>query len=106
MQKIYCNVNSCSHNKSSVCFSNRINIVGKNSNADYETSCSSFLDKAVYSNLTNNVYSQGDPCNCLVCQVNTCKHNQNHLCSLNSVNIAGNNVNFYNHTNCESFLKR
>lgn len=106
MQKINCNATTCSHNNSNVCFANRINIVGKNSNNDSGTSCSSFLDKDVYSRLTNNTYDAGEPCSCLVCQVNTCKHNENQLCSLNSINVSGNGSNFYSDTNCESFSKK
>lgn len=106
MQIINCNAVNCSHNKERVCYSNRINIVGINSNSDGDTSCSSFLDSQTYGTLTNNVFQSGKPCDCLVCNVNSCKYNENQLCSLDSINISGNGANLYSETNCESFSKR
>ncbi|MGV2685618.1 DUF1540 domain-containing protein, partial [Clostridium perfringens] len=44
MQKIYCSANNCSHNKENICFSNRTNVVGKNSDKECDTCCASFLD--------------------------------------------------------------
>lgn len=106
MQIINCNAVNCSHNKERVCYSNRINIVGINSNTDENTSCASFLDNQTYGTLTNNVFQNGEPCDCLVCSVNSCKYNENQLCSLDSINISGNGANLYSETNCESFCKR
>lgn len=103
MQKINCNVDNCSHNKEYVCFANRINVVGKNSDSKSDTACGSFLDKTLYGNLTNNVYDEGEPCNCLVCNVNTCRYNENQLCSLDSIEVSGNNTKFYSETSCVSF---
>lgn len=106
MQIINCNAVNCSHNKERVCYSNRINIVGINSNTDGNTSCASFLDSQTYGTLTNNVFQNGEPCDCLVCNVNSCKYNENQLCSLDSINISGNGANLYSETNCESFSKK
>ncbi|MCR1949463.1 MULTISPECIES: DUF1540 domain-containing protein [unclassified Clostridium] len=105
MQKIYCSANNCSHNKENICFANRINVVGKNSDVESDTCCGSFLDRYTYGNLTNNVYDEGDPCSCLVCKVNSCKYNENQLCSLNSINVSGNDAKLYSQTNCESFCR-
>ena len=69
MNLINCNAVNCSHNKDMVCHSNRINIVGKNSNKDDDTSCGSFLDSKTYGTLTNNIFEEGNPCDCLVCNV-------------------------------------
>ena len=106
MQNISCNVTNCSHNKEMTCYSNRLNIVGKNSHSDGNTCCGSFLDRNIYGTLTNNVYNEGNPCDCLVCNVNTCKYNDNSLCSLDSINVSGLDVKLYNQTNCESFCRK
>ncbi|GAB6167637.1 DUF1540 domain-containing protein [Clostridium carnis] len=105
MQKINCNVNNCSHNNSGICYSNRVDIGGKNSNSDCATCCGSFLDKQLYSDLTNNTYSAGE-CDCLVCKVESCAHNCNNLCDLNSIDVSGNNARIYSETNCSSFEKQ
>ena len=49
MTKINCDVTNCSHNKSGVCFSNRVDIGGINASTDCGTCCGSFLNKALYS---------------------------------------------------------
>lgn len=102
MSKINCDVNNCSHNKSGVCFSNRVDIGGMTSNSSCNTCCGSFLDKKLYSDLTNNTNCSGS-CDCLVCKVTNCSHNENSLCNLSSINVSGSNVNIYTETNCESF---
>lgn len=102
MNKINCEVDNCSHNKSRICFSDRINIGGKTANKEFDTCCGSFLDKKLYSDLTNDTNNQGS-CNCLICKVDSCKHNSNSLCSLDSIDISGQNVKIYSETNCSSF---
>lgn len=100
--KINCGVNNCSHNNSGTCYSNRVNIGGEGAKKDCDTCCSSFLDKDVYSSLTNN--TNGDSyCDSLTCKAHTCKYNSNSLCSLDSINVSGNGVKLYSETNCESF---
>jgi hypothetical protein len=47
--RIICGVDQCSHNKSGVCHSNFVSIEGSSAKTDCDTSCSSFLDKAIYS---------------------------------------------------------
>ena len=106
MNMINCNAVNCSHNKDMVCHSNRINIVGKNSTKDDDTCCGSFLDSKTYGTLTNNIFEEGSPCDCLVCNVESCKYNDNQLCSLDSIHVSGNGANLYSETSCESFCKK
>lgn len=105
MSRIDCSVSSCSHNKSGTCYANRVNIGGKSATVDEETCCGSFLNKLLYSTLTNNTNSEGQ-CDCLVCFVKSCKHNENNLCSLEEIEVSGNNVEIYTETKCESFHVR
>lgn len=100
MNKINCNVNNCSHNKGGECYSSRVDIGGKSAHSDGNTCCGSFLDILNYSDLTNNVDTK---CNCLICKVDTCSHNCNNLCELNSINVSGENVKIYSETCCSSF---
>ena len=102
MNKINCEVTNCSHNNSGTCYSNRVNIGGKSANEDCDTCCGSFLDQILYSDLTNNTNSEGQ-CDCLVCKVESCQYNSNSLCSLDSINVSGQNVKLYSETNCASF---
>ena len=102
MQKINCDVNNCSHNKSGVCYSNRVDIGGMTSSTSNDTCCGSFLDKKLYSDLTNNTNSSSS-CDCLICKVTNCVHNENSLCDLSSINVSGSGAKLYSETNCESF---
>lgn len=105
---IKCTVNNCSHNKSEICYADRINIGGTCSKKSSDTCCGSFLDEKHYGDLTNsaliNGQTDGAPCDCIVCSVETCKFNSNSLCSLNSINVASDNTaHLYTEANCESF---
>ncbi|RDY28044.1 DUF1540 domain-containing protein [Romboutsia weinsteinii] len=102
MMKIDCSVTKCSHNKESVCYANRINVGGYGAKTACDTCCASFLDKAHYSNLTNNTNTDG-PCDCLVCDAKDCKHNDNKLCTANSIQVNGGDVHIYNETECSTF---
>ena len=105
MQKINCDVINCSHNKNRVCFSNRVDIGGMNACSDCGTCCGSFLNKALYSDLTSNTNSSG-PCDSLICGVESCEHNCNKLCSLNEIHVSGYNPQIYSETECESFNRK
>ena len=104
--KINCDINNCSHNNSGVCFSDRVNIVGSGSQSAIDTCCGSFLNKNLYSTLTNNVTS-GSSCDCLVCKVDNCKHNHNTICQLDSINVSSDSeAQIYSETNCNSFCEQ
>ena len=105
MTKINCDVTNCSHNKSGVCFSNRVDIGGINASTDCGTCCGSFLNKALYSDLTSNTNSSGS-CDCLTCKADSCTHNYNSLCGLDSINVSGSNSQIYSETKCKSFEKQ
>lgn len=104
MDKINCSVNNCSHNNKSICYANRINVQGSQAKTTEYTACASFLEKSVYSNLTNNTNNAG-PCSCLCCKVNTCNYNTNNLCTLDNINISPDTKkpNIYSETSCSSF---
>lgn len=104
MNKINCSVDNCSHNNSGTCYANRVDIGGGLSNSACSTCCASFLDERNYSNLTNNTNSGGN-CDCLVCTVEGCAYNENKSCTLDSINITGNEVKVYSNTECASFEK-
>ena len=105
MSKVDCSVTNCSHNKCGTCYSNRVNIGGQSSSADDKTCCGSFLNKLLYSDLTNNTNCAGE-CDSLVCFVNGCKHNNNHLCSLDRIQVSGDSVEVYTETTCKSFASK
>ena len=102
MAKINCEVTKCSHNKSSVCYANCVDIVGNSAVKESRTCCGSFLNKSHYSELTNNVLSSGS-CDCLKCSVETCTYNDNKLCSLQTIQVSGDGVEYYTQTRCSSF---
>lgn len=106
MNKINCSIDNCSHNKANICYAARVDISGRNATTTEDTCCGSFLDKRNYSDLTSST-NNGKECDCLICKVNSCSHNQNNLCSLDSIQVnAMNNVQLYTETNCSSFMAK
>jgi len=103
MSKINCGVTNCSHNDEFTCFANVINVGGKSAKKDSDTCCASFLDAKTYSDLTNNVNEKGSACDAITCNVGTCTHNSNNLCTADSINVSGENVNLYSETDCLTF---
>ncbi|WP_088187637.1 DUF1540 domain-containing protein [Desulfosporosinus sp. FKA] len=102
MQRINCSATTCSHNKSGICYSNRVDIGGVTASTESGTVCGSFLNNYEYSSLTNNTNSSG-PCDALTCNVMSCKHNDNKLCNLDSIQVSGNEAHIYTETECSSF---
>ncbi|MBC6696066.1 DUF1540 domain-containing protein [Terrisporobacter mayombei] len=104
MAKIDCSVTNCSHNKSSICYANIVNISGGAAEKECNTCCDSFLDYKHYSNLTNNTNDAG-PCDALVCSVETCVYNNNKACTADGIQVDfhGNEPVIYTETNCATF---
>lgn len=105
MPTIVCNVNNCSHNNSGVCYANKISVNGKKARTNNNTCCSTFLNQATYSTLTNNTLDDGS-CNALGCNVKSCAHNiAGYTCSLHDIAITSNieKTNLYSETYCNSF---
>ena len=102
MQQINCDANSCSHNKSGICYSNSVDIGGLNASSESGTCCDSFSNKASYSGLTNSEISDSQ-CDSLACEVGNCIHNANTLCNLQSINVSGLRSQTCTETQCSSF---
>ena len=105
MARIECNVEKCSHNESGCCYADRVNIGGISAKSEEGTCCGSYLNSLLYGNLTNCSSSSGS-CDCLVCNVESCKHNENCLCNFDSIQVSGNNPEIYTETKCESFQNK
>ncbi|MBP2652006.1 MAG: hypothetical protein H6Q74_2831 [Firmicutes bacterium] len=102
MAEINCDVGNCSHNQSGMCYANCVDIVGGSAEKSGDTCCSSFLNHLTYSELTNNTSGSGTA-KYLNCSANTCVYNDNNLCSLDSIKVNGNQVEYYTQTDCASF---
>jgi hypothetical protein len=102
VERINCDVTNCSHNKTGICYSNRVDIGGMSASSERGTCCGSFLQESHYSNLTNNTNSKGK-CDALTCNVETCTYNSNRLCNLDSINVSGDGAQIYSETKCSSF---
>ena len=102
MTRINCDVLNCSHNKDYICYSNRVDIGGVAADTENGTCCGSFLNKSLYSDLTNNTNNSG-PCDALICKVDTCVYNKNKLCNLHSIEVSGSKAQIYSETVCNSF---
>lgn len=102
MERINCDVHNCSHNDSGVCFSNRVDIGGISANTESGTCCGSFLNKSLYSALTNNTNSTMQ-CDSLTCTAENCTYNYNKLCELKSIDVSGSRAQIYAETACASF---
>jgi len=106
MKKINCNVSNCSHNKSEVCYSNRLDVKGTGAKNLDDTCCASFLIESTYGNLTNNTNSSSQ-CDSLICVVENCEHNHNTACNLDSITISSDTcVKLYSETNCNDFKQK
>lgn len=102
MEKINCEVTNCSHNRTGICYSNRVDIGGMSASSEKGTCCGSFLHESLYSDLTDNTNSKGK-CDALTCNVESCTHNSNRLCSLDSIQVSGSGAQIYSETRCSSF---
>lgn len=106
MDKIRCSVSNCSHNKDNECYANIVSIGGKPASDVCSTCCSSFLDKEVYGNLTNNVNSPEETCHGIECSACKCVYNENSYCTANQVEITGDGANTYFETKCSTFKEK
>lgn len=106
MNRIDCGVTNCSHNNNEVCHASTINVTGGATDDKEHTSCASFLNSLVYSDLTNEVNEQSGSCSSIGCDVESCKFNSNQICSADSIMVNGNEVNLYSETNCSTFEAR
>lgn len=102
MNKINCDISSCSHNNSGVCYSNRVDIGGTSAISSCGTCCGSYLNRDLYSDLTSNTNGSGQ-CDCLVCSAENCSYNKNKCCTLSSISVSGSNPTVYSETQCASF---
>lgn len=103
MNKVNCNVNTCSFNNNNCCYASRVNIGGIGATDDDDTCCGTFLDKSHYSDLTQQATTENGN-TAVVCKVNTCKNYSNHLCMLQSINVDGTSEpKIYTETYCSSF---
>ena len=102
MARINCYVSECSHNKVGECYANCVDIVGSSASKDVDTCCGSFLNKLHYAELTNNTLSSGS-CDCLKCTVDNCALNNNHLCTLDNIQVSGEKAEYHTQTKCDSF---
>ncbi|MBO5244595.1 MAG: DUF1540 domain-containing protein [Selenomonadales bacterium] len=105
MPKIRCQAETCAHNSSGVCYANGINVAGGTAREKCETCCSSFLDRAVYSSLTNNT-TTGDDCDRIACEVTSCVYQQDGRCSAETIEVSGRGANGYVETQCDTFRSR
>ncbi len=104
MNRIECNVSNCAHNKNSACYSSRVNIGGFNATNYTTTCCTNFLNNKVYSTLTSNINGDYDyTCDCIICNVSTCKYNLDKNCIANHIQINSSYANLYDETNCLTF---
>lgn len=105
MVRIRCEVTNCSHNDAGICHANTVDIVGSSAQKENDTCCSSFLNELTYGQLTNNILEEG-ACNSLKCSAVTCAYNRNKLCTLDNIEVSGNNVDYYTQTDCASFFNK
>lgn len=106
MGKVSCSVESCSYNKSRVCYAGTIKIGGQGAGEEDGTCCGSFLNQKSYSNLSDYTSMRGatDVINCVV---GTCAYNSEEKCTLSSIQVGGGReIQLYSETECQSFEKK
>lgn len=105
MAKVRCQAETCSHNASGICYANGISVCGGLAEEGKQTSCSSFLDKTIYSSLTNNTATGGD-CDRIACSVMSCFYQKNGACSAETIEVGGARAGSYQETMCNTFRAR
>lgn len=105
MTRVRCQAETCSHNSSGTCYANGISVLGGMANKKADTSCSSFLEKGVYSSLTNNTATGGD-CDRIACSVMSCIYQKNGGCNAESIEVGGQSASTYCETECNTFRAR
>lgn len=103
MKQIKCDVKNCSHNSNCICYADRIDIGGHCASDSCGTCCGSFLDETVYSSLTDSTESSNDGCDSIICTANTCIHNCNNECKLDSIKVSSDSSDTYVGTKCTNF---
>lgn len=103
MTSINCTVENCSYHNQNKCYADKVTVAGQGSTAERQTCCGTFLNEEHYSNLAEHTeYKQ--PVKEVACNVATCKFNANQLCSLDQINVIGENpATLYVDTDCASF---
>lgn len=103
MTKVSCSVENCSYNNNQACYAERVAIGGQGATNERITCCGTFLNKGHYSNLAEHTEYKS-PCQAVSCSVATCRHNQNQLCDLGSIDVIGESpATLYVDTDCASF---
>lgn len=106
MTLVNCKVPTCSYFKNNKCYAGIINISGKTAKNEAATCCGSFLNKSVYSNLSEFTSKRGETDE-ILCNVDTCKHHHRKSCTLNQVEVGGvGNTLIYTETDCTNFEKK
>lgn len=106
MHTISCSVETCSYNKDHECNARVIQVGGKGAQECSQTCCGTYLNCGVYSNLAQYTEAR-ETVEEILCRVDTCVHyNQDH-CKLESIQVgAGERVDIYTETECQSFEKQ
>ncbi len=105
MARVRCQAETCSHNSAGTCYANGIDVCGGMAEAKEETSCSSFLDKTIYSSLTNNTETGGD-CDRIACSVMSCIYQNSGACTAEAIEVGGHRATAYHETACNTFRAR
>lgn len=105
MTKISCEVSNCSHNAKGVCYANMVDIAGGSGKTEDDTCCSSFLHERIYAQLTNEAF-QSVACDRLQCRAVTCAYNSQQLCTLEQIQVTGEQAEYYTQTDCASFFNK
>lgn len=110
MPELRCAVQTCAHNKNSLCSLDTIEVGGSNATQSKDTCCDSFREKRTdgYTNCADG----GCGCGCasersqINCKAHDCQYNHGCSCHAGKVNVQGTNAHKSQATQCGTFSSK
>lgn len=101
MPDLDCSAENCTYNDSHLCAKGTIKVEGHKAQHTEQTCCDSFVERRGYS-YSNSV---GEPSRYIAieCEAEKCIYNDDHVCSADTIGIAGYNAKESGQTECASF---
>ncbi|SDN30168.1 DUF1540 domain-containing protein [Acetanaerobacterium elongatum] len=106
MPQLFCEVSTCAHYNDNYCCKEKIQVDGRQADAQDSTSCKSFYPKA--EGFTNSVEAQHSVPQQQVgvsCMAEKCVYNTQHICTADKIEITGEDAESHEDTLCSTFRR-
>ncbi|MSR90608.1 DUF1540 domain-containing protein [Inconstantimicrobium porci] len=103
MTKLNCSVKNCANNNHNYCCISSIYVGGKNADEPEYTDCESFVEK---DNGFTNLTVDPNPNVEVGCAAEKCVYNCSHICTADSIKVAGEHAHQAEQTLCATFSEK